>query len=125
MYEYESGFFDYVNVGSLRSASALVPILTELLTITSVLNLGCGQGAWLKVKVAEHLPPESSETLVDNLPEALRVAALDDQAEIPRVEPIAYRLRCELIRRLPQRSVDAMARLNHYAVSKTRGSAPG
>jgi SAM-dependent methyltransferase len=250
MYEYESGFFDYVNVGSLRSASALVPILSESLTIGSVLDLGCGQGAWLKVwkddgvgdvmgvdgpyvdpenllfgreqfraldlsvkirldrefdlvqclEVAEHLPPESSETLVDNLvahgslllfsaappgqggehhvnerphdfwrdlflargyvlldflrprlagrsdveawyryntflfvsrqrldslPEALRVTALDDQAEIPRVEPIAYRLRCELIRRLPQRSVDAMARLKHYAVSKTRGSAPG
>ena len=48
MYEYESGFFDYVNVGSLRSAGALVPILRESLTIGSVLDLGCGQGAWLK-----------------------------------------------------------------------------
>ena len=66
-----------------------------------------------------------SRQRLDSLPETLRATALDDEAKIPRVEPIAYRLRCELIRRLPQRSVDAMARFKHYAVSKARGSAPG
>ena len=245
MYKYRAGFFDYINTGALESAGALIPILREHLEIESVLDLGCGQGAWLKVwdengvrditgidgpyvdrgallieptrfragdltspirlgrkfdmvqclEVGEHIPPEASATLVENLvthgsvllfsaatpgqggehhineqapefwrdlfkahdyvlldflrprlsgrteveswyryntflfvardrlealPELLRSSALEDQASIPRVEPLFYRLRCELLRLFPQRTVDLIARLKHLAVSRAR-----
>ena len=248
MYKYRPGFFDYINSGSLESAGALIPILREHLEIESVLDLGCGQGAWLKVwdengvpditgidgpyvdqetllieqthfeagdltrpirlgrkfdlvqclEVAEHIPPEASATLVENLtshgsvllfsaatpgqggehhineqtpefwrnlfaaheyvlldflrprltgrseveswyryntflfvatdhlpalPDRVRASALADHAKIPRNEPLLYRIRCELLRLFPQRTVDAVARLKHFAAARTRGHA--
>ncbi len=243
MYEYQPEFFDYVNPGALAAASVVVPILREHLDIQSLLDLGCGQGAWLKVweehgvqdvvgidgpyvdqnalliertrfregnlasrirldrrfdlvqclEVAEHLPPGASASLVGNLvahgsvllfsaatpgqggehhinerppgfwrdlflahgyvlldflrprlagrrevepwyryntflfvernhlpglPSLLRASMLADQAVIPRVEPLAYRIRCEFLRLLPQPTVDAMARFKHFAVAR-------
>lgn len=49
MPHYDTAFFDYVNSGSLRSARGLLPVLTGPLSIDSVLDVGCGQGAWLAV----------------------------------------------------------------------------
>jgi hypothetical protein len=49
MTSYDSTFFDYVNVGSVRSARELLPILREAIKPRSVLDVGCGQGAWLSV----------------------------------------------------------------------------
>ena len=46
---YDKDFFDYLNTGSLRSAKVIVPILKEYLDSESVLDVGCGQGAWLSV----------------------------------------------------------------------------
>jgi SAM-dependent methyltransferase len=248
MYKYRAGFFDYINAGSLESAGVLVPFLCQHLEIESVLDLGCGQGAWLKVwgdngvrditgidgpyvdqdelliearsfqagdltkpirlerkfdvvqclEVAEHIPPDASATLVENLtrhgsvllfsaatpgqggehhinerapefwrdlflaenyvlldflrphlsgrmeveswyryntflfvardqldalPALLRTTALADQAKIPRVEPLFYRLRCELLRFFPRQTVDGIARLKHFAVSRNRSHA--
>jgi SAM-dependent methyltransferase len=247
MYKYKAGFFDYINAGSLESAGALIPILCEHLEIASVLDLGCGQGAWLKVwdengagditgidgpyvdpgallidparfqagdltrpirlerefdlvqclEVAEHIPPEASATLVENLvrhgslllfsaatpgqggehhineqspdfwrdlfkshgyvlldflrprlaglpeveswyryntflfvardqlaslPALVRDSALEDQLRVPRVEPLSYRIRCELLRLLPRRTVDAVAHLKHLAIARSRSS---
>jgi SAM-dependent methyltransferase len=45
---YNQRFFDYVNAGAMRSAKRLLPILADL-EIKSVLDVGCGQGAWLSV----------------------------------------------------------------------------
>ena len=44
---YDKAFFDYLNTGSLRSAEVIVPILKEYLASESILDVGCGQGAWL------------------------------------------------------------------------------
>jgi SAM-dependent methyltransferase len=38
-----------VNSGAVRSAERLLPLLTRHLSIGSVLDVGCGQGAWLSV----------------------------------------------------------------------------
>jgi SAM-dependent methyltransferase len=46
---YDSAFFDYVNAGAARSAARVLPCLLNELQIRSVLDVGCGQGAWLNV----------------------------------------------------------------------------
>ena len=49
MAKYNRKFYDYVNSGSIRSAERMLPYLTERMNIHSVLDVGCGQGAWLSV----------------------------------------------------------------------------
>jgi SAM-dependent methyltransferase len=49
MAKYDKQFFDYVNSGSLASAAEVLPFLYNELSVTSVLDVGCGQGAWLSV----------------------------------------------------------------------------
>ncbi|WP_280155665.1 methyltransferase domain-containing protein [Piscinibacter sp. XHJ-5] len=44
---YDQAFFDYVNSGSTRSARAVLPLLQAVLPVRSVLDAGCGAGAWL------------------------------------------------------------------------------
>lgn len=44
---YDRGFFEYINSGSLRSAQAIVPLIGDWIRPQSVLDAGCGQGAWL------------------------------------------------------------------------------
>ncbi len=51
MYEYDEQFYQYINEGSARSARVVVPALLEFLpqSVQSVLDVGCGAGAWLAV----------------------------------------------------------------------------
>jgi SAM-dependent methyltransferase len=42
-------FYEWMRVGSRRSAGVIVPFLMELLKPRSVLDAGCGTGSWLKV----------------------------------------------------------------------------
>ena len=49
MNNYDSTFFQYVNAGATKSALALLPVLTKHLSVHSVLDVGCGQGAWLSI----------------------------------------------------------------------------
>jgi SAM-dependent methyltransferase len=44
---YSPGFFEELDAGSLLSARSVVPILNELLSPNSVIDVGCGTGAWL------------------------------------------------------------------------------
>jgi SAM-dependent methyltransferase len=117
MPSYDQSFFEYVNASAGAAASRIVPLLQQQFAPSSVLDVGCGQGAWLAVwhshgvpdlvgvdgsyvdrsrllfapeffyahdlgqpfdlarrfslvqclEVAEHLPPESAATLVDSL----------------------------------------------------------
>jgi SAM-dependent methyltransferase len=116
-YEYDALFFDYLEQGAIRSARTIVPIVCRALQVRSVLDVGCGAGAWLSVyrengiddvlgvdgqyvnrdrllipaerfqavdvsrsfdlnrrfdlvqslEVAEHIPPDASRTMIDNL----------------------------------------------------------
>lgn len=45
---YNKKFFKNLQEGSLRSAQQVVPIVIEFLNIKSVVDFGCGTGAWLK-----------------------------------------------------------------------------
>jgi SAM-dependent methyltransferase len=46
-YTYRADFFDYIEDGSVRSAEIVVPAVRTLLDVASVLDVGCGRGAWL------------------------------------------------------------------------------
>ena len=49
MTSYDDAFFRYVSESAKRSARSLLPILLREITVRSVLDVGCGQGAWLSV----------------------------------------------------------------------------
>lgn len=46
-YTYAGEFFDYIAIGSRRSARIVTQLLLEHLAIQSVLDVGCGRGVWL------------------------------------------------------------------------------
>jgi SAM-dependent methyltransferase len=46
---YDKRFFEWVNLTARRSARALLPLVKEQVRSASVLDVGCGQGAWLAV----------------------------------------------------------------------------
>jgi SAM-dependent methyltransferase len=47
--EYSASFFEALQEGALRSAYGVVPLVIEILQPRSVVDLGCGTGAWLSV----------------------------------------------------------------------------
>jgi SAM-dependent methyltransferase len=49
MTSYDDAFFRYVSESAKRSARNLLPILLREITVPSILDVGCGQGAWLSV----------------------------------------------------------------------------
>ncbi len=53
MHIYKEIFFDYIESGSLASAEVIVPIVVKTLKPKSLLDVGCGRGAWCS-KWIEH-----------------------------------------------------------------------
>ncbi|MGE5269254.1 MAG: methyltransferase domain-containing protein [Thiohalocapsa sp.] len=49
MYQYDTDFYGYLASFAVRSAKRVVPHLTRVLPVGSVVDFGCGQGAWLSV----------------------------------------------------------------------------
>ena len=45
---YDSNFFDQQKIGALRSARIVVPVLLKIIKPKSVVDVGCGHGAWLR-----------------------------------------------------------------------------
>lgn len=45
-HQYDQLFFNYIEDGSTRSACAILPFLRDRLGPTTVLDVGCGRGAW-------------------------------------------------------------------------------
>lgn len=50
---YGNDFFDWVDRSAARSARGFVPLLAGLLGPTSVLDVGCGRGAWLRTWIGQ------------------------------------------------------------------------
>ena len=46
-YRYSEDFYRYIETGSTRSANIIVPLVLRDLSPHSVLDVGCGAGAWL------------------------------------------------------------------------------
>jgi|688.fasta_scaffold00126_107 hypothetical protein len=53
---YNKDFFDRILDGSLRSARNIVPVIVEKFKPTSVIDFGCGTGAWLSVFKENSIP---------------------------------------------------------------------
>lgn len=53
---YRSGFFQLQNSTSARSASRIVPFVTDLIAPKSVLDVGCGSGAWSRAFLENNVP---------------------------------------------------------------------
>lgn len=44
---YDNDFFDYTDRAASRSARVVVPLLRTMVSVESVIDVGCGRGAWL------------------------------------------------------------------------------
>jgi SAM-dependent methyltransferase len=49
MYQYSADFYRYLASFAERSARVVIPRLTAVIPVRSVVDFGCGQGAWLSV----------------------------------------------------------------------------
>ena len=49
LHEYGDNFYRFLASFAVRSAEQIIPVLNALLPINSVVDFGCGQGAWLSV----------------------------------------------------------------------------
>ncbi len=47
LYQYGDAFYAYQQIGSLKSARAVAPFVLRHLKAASILDVGCGAGAWL------------------------------------------------------------------------------
>jgi SAM-dependent methyltransferase len=79
MSNYSPRFFELHAAGAARSAQVIVPLIREVVTVGSVVDVGCATGAWLDAFVAhgigdyagidfhaapeQHLPPERFRVL--------------------------------------------------------------
>ena len=48
MSTYDPAFFEYINKGSTSSAATIIPMIKSHFNVQSVVDFGCGQGAWLR-----------------------------------------------------------------------------
>ncbi len=46
---YDKDFYKYINFHSIQSANEIVPLVLQIINVKSILDVGCGQGAWLSV----------------------------------------------------------------------------
>jgi len=49
MHEYGAAFYSYLESFAVCSAQRVVPVVAAALPVASVVDFGCGQGAWLRV----------------------------------------------------------------------------
>jgi len=49
LHEYDENFYRFLASFAVRSAKQIVPLLSPVLPINSVVDFGCGQGAWLNI----------------------------------------------------------------------------
>ena len=49
MHEYGDNFYRFLAYFAVHSAEQIVPLLSAVLPINSIVDFGCGQGAWLSV----------------------------------------------------------------------------
>jgi SAM-dependent methyltransferase len=65
-----------------------------------------------------------NESVIPTLPEEVLASRLPDDAPIPEVAPLLWRLRCAAIRPLPRPAVDRLASAKHALVRAARATRP-
>src|SRR5688572_29188669 len=120
MRTYSARFFERLEGGSLRSARAIVPLVVELLGPRSVVDVGCGTGAWLSVfaaaGIADFLGLDGRWVDVEQLAipkTSFRALDLEQPIDVGRSFDLAVSL--EVAEHLPlaaaETFVDSLARL--------------
>jgi SAM-dependent methyltransferase len=106
-------YYEWMKVGSRRSAKAVVPFLMELLVPRAVVDVGCGAGSWLKVfqeeGVDEVLGLDSVDLgppLLEIEPESFRTADLRGGVRLGRTFDLA--LCQEVAQYLPAESAEQL-----------------
>ncbi|SEC67825.1 Methyltransferase domain-containing protein [Rhizobiales bacterium GAS188] len=68
---YDDSFFDYISIGSMRSAAIVAPLILEHYPLASLADIGCGRGAWLtkwqQAGITDYLGVDGSYVDQDNL----------------------------------------------------------
>jgi SAM-dependent methyltransferase len=86
-----ASYYEWMKVGSRRSAQAVVPFLVQLLEPRSVVDAGCGTGSWLRVfrengtedvLGVEAAPIDGS--VLEIAPDELRIASVVEDLELGR-----------------------------------------
>src|SRR4051812_27734340 len=69
--DYSPQYYQRLKTGASDSAKAIVPVVVELIRPTSVVDLGCGTGAWLaefkRCGVADIVGVDTTQVPVDAL----------------------------------------------------------
>lgn len=69
---YADKYYDYIDRGSIRSADGVIPVVRRHVEINSVLDVGCGRGAWLRQwaasGVSDFIGVDGDYVQVDKLP---------------------------------------------------------
>lgn len=105
---YDNDFFDQQKIGALRSARIVVPVLLKVVKPRSVIDIGCGHGAWLRafqengvqvIKGVDGAYVDQSRLLID--PASFSPADLSQPLKIDKPYDLATCL--EVAEHLPER----------------------
>ena len=68
---YDDDFFDYISLGSRRSAALIAPLILKMYPARSVCDIGSGRGAWLvewdQAGLSSYLGVDGDYVSIDNL----------------------------------------------------------
>jgi SAM-dependent methyltransferase len=113
---YDANFYQYLQDGSLRSARTVVPMVLRLFPASSVIDIGCGVGAWLRAfaeygitEIAGYDGGYVSPALLMIPPEHFNPIDLRQQITLPRRFDLAVSL--EVAEHLPENCAPGFARL--------------
>lgn len=99
MYRYGEEFFDYLSEGSARSARRVIPLLRAVFKVESVLDVGCGRGAWLREWSNERIT-DFMGVDGDYIDDANLLFPIDHFVRCDIAQPFALGRRFELIQSL-------------------------
>jgi SAM-dependent methyltransferase len=130
-YKYDDEFFDYIEIGSRRSASVLTRLLLEQLPIQTVLDVGCGRGVWLdewRKQGIDVLGVDGSYVESDKLevpPELFQPANLAEPLDLERKFDLVQSL--EVAEHIPEKYADTFVKnlIAHGDVIMFSAAPPG
>ncbi len=69
--DYDDAFFDYISLGSQRSAAVVTPLILKMYPAQSLCDIGSGRGAWLveweRIGLKDYLGVDGDYVSLDNL----------------------------------------------------------
>ncbi len=111
MYKYTPTFYQYINQGAIQSAEGILPVIARHYNVKSVVDFGCGQGAWMcvwkQLGVGDILGLDGQYVIKDALlisPEEFKPCDLSQPIDLGRSFDLVQSL--EVAEHLPEESAD-------------------